>query len=230
MRTMFSCLIVIALLFVRCTRPEATAGRPSKAVSQVDRPNPFSLEDGPIEPEISQCVHLTFDVRKTGAAFTHAAIDVRNQCGYPIAILTAPGEIRVRRSTDDRFPDQSLSTAANATFYVARKGVPLSPDMFWGDGGSIVYGLPRYASVPANGTVTVPIEGAERLTEGEPAIGSMALVTFVTPLSAYEAHVDPFDLALSVDTFNNRQLRTGSKREPFRMSRRVHEISGSVGF
>ncbi|HEX8620193.1 MAG TPA: hypothetical protein VF911_21620 [Thermoanaerobaculia bacterium] len=194
--------------------------------------HPFSSDDGPIEP-VSDCVRLELDVRRGGGTFARSTVEVSNDCRHGVAILTTPLELRVRRTDAERFPSQSLFTAAHATFYVAPARVGLSSDMFFGDGGKIVYGRPGYTTAPAGARVSIPILGADRLLIGLPdGETSVALVTAVVPVSVDDRRADPFDLALDVGTMNLRakQRNDALRLEPFRISRRAQELSATTTF
>lgn len=222
-------VLIVLTGVVSCARDEGAVERPSRVARKVatsPAKNPFAADEGPGEV-VSRCVRATLFLERSGASLARAVLNVRNDCSTAAAVLTAPTEVRVRRRTSDRFPEQSSLTRAYVTFYVAPRTVGLSSEMFFGDGGYLVYVPPAYTAVPANGSVAVPIRSADRLLiDTAPGEAVMTVFTSVVPMAVYEPSASPIDLTVDVAAYNKQHK--GGRTEPFRLSRRAHEISATL--
>ncbi|HEY0158622.1 MAG TPA: hypothetical protein VGF28_15165 [Thermoanaerobaculia bacterium] len=229
------CALAAGVTSVRCVDNTEVAGRRhSEPPRAAQARNPFSSEDGPIVPALTDCVRIVLEFERAGAALRRSVAIVRNECVVPVAILTTPSELRVRKTEDDRFAEQTVSTAAHSTFYVAPASVGLSHDMFFGDGGNLLYGEPRYSVVPARSQRSIPIKGSDRLLASLPGGGdiSVALVAMVVAVSPQHHGAEPFDLRVGVDALNRESSRDGRgvDSQPFRLSRLVQQVGASATF
>src|SRR5262249_26498591 len=103
----------------------------------------------------------------TKGAF-RASLLIKNQCANAIAILVAPIEVRYRLKRADLVAWEGTRLGnAYARFYFFRREAG-SP-RFAGDAGAVVRGRPTYLTVPAHGSITVPITASQplSLTPGE---------------------------------------------------------------
>jgi hypothetical protein len=123
--------------------------------------------------------------------------DIDNECASPIAIITAPVELRLRLRAEDHFPVELGLSNTYAIAYLFRRSVGLSADAFVGDGGLGISAAPAYV-------VVGPGEhGIIHLTSGKPirlAAGSygLALLTVAVPTTATAPREGTIDLRNSV--------------------------------
>jgi hypothetical protein len=127
---------------------------------------------------------------------------ITNRCDYPVAVLTAPLELRVRRTGKEKFVYERMSWAAYAILYAV--AADLGDQAFRGDGvirdgGLRVRRALRYTSIGSMATATVPLRCATDLAPGRYVF---FLSTFEAPLHHAPHRNDPFTCSESVDHWN----------------------------
>src|SRR5260221_9600636 len=128
--------------------------------------NPFVVADPSgqrLASKVARCVEasLALDI-VSGIRVSKATIVIRNHCRRPVAILTGPVELRIRKDRNQTFPNEITGTPY-VLFYVFRNDVRLPTDFFRGDGARTVRGAPTYAVVHAGASVSFALVGTAQL-------------------------------------------------------------------
>lgn len=174
----------------RSSAQEGQAARPSRSE------NPF-LRPG-YEPRREACV----SARLEAYSGRITAVRFANRCAHSVAVLTAPLEVRVRRSSTEAFVNERMLGAAYAILYVV--AAELGTNAFRGDGvvrdGRLpVRQPPEYVSFGGGETVTVRIDCKLDVPPGR---YFFSLWTFEIPLEDAPERDGVFSCAESVVRWN----------------------------
>lgn len=179
--------------------------------------NPFLRPAGG-ELSTENCLDMKLDVPHESSP---ATIAISNQCAYPVAVLTAPLEVRLRLTGKEKWAHERRNgAAAYAILFVVAAEV--RDRAFVGDGivrcgGAQVRRPPGYTTVPAMGTVGVPFNCDLDVPRGQ----------YFLPMMTFEARQgdappgsDSFDCSQSVARHNagtteaTRGVELGSDSRP----------------
>jgi hypothetical protein len=165
--------------------------------------NPFirSLIAESSTAELTSCITIRLEVApvREGTALS-GQLDAANRCPWPIAILTAPVETRLRLSPTDQFPAETGILRPYAVAYVFRKEVGLGKDAFRGDGGVTLSTPPAFAVLGVGEDRTTPLRGRlpENLSRGT---YGLALLTIIAPMPGATSKAAEISLEESVERF-----------------------------
>jgi hypothetical protein len=165
--------------------------------------NPFTRSFA--SPVAGRCVKARIFSRDS-AATLH--VRLTNRCKYPVAVLTAPLEVRVRLKAEERFINERMPWAAYAILYVFPAA--LGVDAFRGsdivlDGGLRVARPPSYITVDAGADVDAPLACDLQVPPGQYLIN---LWTYEAPQGDAEWEVSGFDCQRTVDVENARGTKS----------------------
>jgi hypothetical protein len=92
-------------------------------------------------------------------------LELKNVCTFPMALLTAPVELRLKLTPQTRFPFEAGGLSqAYALAYIYRKEFGFeSHETFLGDGGLSVSTLPDYAVIAPDSILRVGLSSGEAL-------------------------------------------------------------------
>lgn len=162
--------------------------------------NPFLRSSG-AELPTEKCLTMNLDKPHGSASATMA---ISNQCDYPVAVLTAPLEVRLRRTGKEAWIyERRNGAAAYAILYVIAAKV--RDRAFVGDGivrcgGAQVRRPPGYWTVPAMGKVSVPFNCNLDVPRGQ---YFLPMMTFEARQGDAPLRSDPFDCSESVARYNS---------------------------
>lgn len=149
---------------------------------------------------------------------------VTNQCDYPVAVLTSPLEVRVRRTGAEKLVNERMSWAAYAILYVFPAA--LGEEAFRGDGiirdgGLRVRRSPGYTSVGGRESIAIPLRCDLDLP---PDRYLLLLSTYEAPLDDSPPRNDPLDCSHSVESWNE-----GRNTAHVSLNRRVARVPSVSG-
>jgi hypothetical protein len=202
-----SSLGVVLLLMEACSSsPEQPSGgrsssgsraSPRQAASIEANENPFTRPT--FAEHKTDCVSLS--LQSQGDRISQ--VRLANRCDYPVAVLTAPLEFRLRRTGTEKLIYERMPWAAYAILYALATN--LGDQAFRGDGVIRDGGLrldrgPGYTAIGPKTTATVPLRCPADLPPGR---YGFLLSTFEVPLHDAPPRSDPFDCSLSVVRWND---------------------------
>jgi hypothetical protein len=208
---------VVLLVMAACSSsPEQPSGRSSSTPHQGIPPGGgsgsrvSSRQAAPTEAGENPFTRRTFAEHKTECVSMSlqsqgdriSQVRLANRCNHPVAVLTAPLELRVRRTGKEKFIYERTSWAAYAILYALATN--LGDQAFRGDGVIRDGGLrlnrgPGYTAIGPKTTATVPLRCPTDLPPGR---YGFLLSTFEVLLHDAPRRNDPFDCTLSVDRWN----------------------------
>lgn len=227
-RTSRAFVVVLFAVSTSCARSEEPEASSSIAVGAGDErlsaaENPFtrtSVEKS--QPASDPCVTASLDTRNRPLP---TKTTISNRCEHPVAVVTSPLEVRLRRTGEEKFVHERMSWTAYALLYVVaadRPGDPFRGDGVIRDGGLRVRRPPAYLTVGPKATVTVPIECDIDLPDGRYAL---VLMTYEALQRDSPEGNGTFDCAVSVEAFND----GAEEAAQVYLSREVREVqSGSI--
>jgi len=207
-------VMAMVMIFSACTRTDEGhhAGgtrsterpRPREISEDVTNENPFTRTS--FEEASEPCIAIVL-ARENSSQSISAR--VTNKCDHAAAVLTAPMEVRVRRTGKEEFVYERMSSAAYAIMYVV--SADLTIDAFRGDGlirdgGLPVRRPPAYATVPAKGTLNIPIRCGIDAPAGRYRV---QLATYEAPQGNAQVRHHPFSCEESVAKHNIGVRRAG---------------------
>jgi len=187
------------------------------SVTKATVENPFTKVA--LEESYQSC--LTIAIQVTGG---EPKALVTNQCDYPVALLTSPLEVRVRRTGTERLVNERMSWAVYAILYVFPAS--LGEEAFRGDGiirdgGLRVRRSPGYTSIGGRESIAIPLRCTLDLP---PDRYLLLLSTYEAPLESSPSRNDPLDCSHSVESWNER--RSAAHTSLNRRVVRVPSVSG----
>lgn len=165
--------------------------------------NPFirSFVAETFAAELASCLTLRLEVAplRMGAALS-GRLEAANRCPWPVAILTAPVETRLRLSPTDRFPAETGILRPYAVAYVFREEIGLGKDAFRGDGGVTLSRPPVFAVLGVGEDRSTPLSG-QLPANLSPGTYGLALVTITAPIPGASSKAGRINFQESVERF-----------------------------
>lgn len=171
--------------------------------------NPFTRTS--FEPASPRCAVATLEP---------SAVSIENRCDHAIAVLTAPLEVRVRRTGKEKFVHERMSSTVYALLYVvsARLGKKaFRGDGVMRDGGLQVRREPAYVTIGARQRVKVPMRCTLDLPPGR---YTLTLLTYEAPQGDAPPGGGSFDCRSSVAAHD----AGAGKAAPLSMGADVREL------
>jgi hypothetical protein len=124
----------------------------------------------------------------------------RNTCGTPIAVLTSPLEVRVRRDAQQTFPSEVTRTPY-VLLYIYPESFGIAPSSFVGDKALFVCREPEYSVLRSDETRDIPVRGIDAINVRAGSYGVLMLIPIVRTNTAPARSA--FDVRRSVETHND---------------------------
>lgn len=180
---------------------------------------------------VASCVKLSLEAKDAplGRAI-EASLRADNQCEVPVAVLTAPLEIRVLRK-GARPPAETMNHAVYAIAYVLPRDAGDEHLTFLGDGGLKVHKLPTYFLVDPRSTSSIPFVGTSQELK-QLAAGSylLSLITVVVPSVDASDMKAPFDLGRTVRRHDANGPATGTADRTLVIPPTAERLGGAASF